>query len=59
MDESLHKGAREIIERDKKRTEDLQVLGIIIYRITNKELANRSRAIEKLIQFIMTLTPSP
>ncbi len=50
----------DMIEKDKKRTEDLLGLDITVYRITNKEFQNRSLAIEKLRQFIITLAaPSP
>lgn len=50
----------DVIKRDKQRTEDLQDLKIIIYRITNEEFRNRSLTIEKLRQFLMSLiTPSP
>jgi very-short-patch-repair endonuclease len=50
----------EVKEKDQKRTEDLQDLGITVYRITNEELTNRSLTIEKLRQFLETLlAPSP
>jgi very-short-patch-repair endonuclease len=41
----------DVIEKDRKRTKDLNGLNVIVYRITNEEFINRSLAIEKLRQF--------
>jgi very-short-patch-repair endonuclease len=47
----------EVKDKDQKRTDDLQALGINVYRISNEDLKNRSLTIEKLLHFIQTLPP--
>jgi very-short-patch-repair endonuclease len=59
LDGKYHEQAGQIA-KDRKRTEDLNGINIIVYRITNEEFTNRNQTIEKLHQFLMTLkSPSP
>ena len=57
LDGKYHEEADQIA-KDKKRTEDLNALNVIVYRITNEDFAKQDQAIEKLCQFLMTLKGS-